>query len=203
MYTFSITIFLNFNLCFSHNSDVIMRTMASQITSLTIVYPTAYSGEDQRKHQSSASLAFVRGIHRWPVNSPHEGPVTRKCFHLMTSSCPSTEFIFFQKLRNVKIWFWRWVLAVKISCAKKIAANGKVRGGAFDVGTDSTNPYKFSDYSHCFEQLGMAPVKLFPTNLVTLTLCVVVDPLQWRHNERDGVSNHQPHDCLLNRLFKV
>ena len=26
--------------------------------------------------------------------------------------------------------------------------------------------------------------------------------LQWRHNERDGVSNHQPHDCLLNRLFR-
>ena len=33
---------------------------------------------DQRKHQSSASLAFVRGIHRWPVNSPHKWPVTRK-----------------------------------------------------------------------------------------------------------------------------
>ena len=48
---------------------------------------TVYSGADQRKHQSSASLAFVRGIHRWPVNSPHKGPVTRKSFHLMTSSC--------------------------------------------------------------------------------------------------------------------
>ena len=49
-----------------HYSDVIMRTMASQITSLTIIYSTVYSGADQRKHQSSASLAFVRGIHRWP-----------------------------------------------------------------------------------------------------------------------------------------
>ena len=47
-----------------HYSDVIMNTMASQITSLTIVYSTVYSGADQRKHQSSASLAFVRGIHR-------------------------------------------------------------------------------------------------------------------------------------------
>ena len=54
--------------------------MASQITSLTIVYSTVYSGEDQRKHQSSASLAFVRGIHRGPVNSPHKWPVTRKMF---------------------------------------------------------------------------------------------------------------------------
>ena len=54
-----------------------MSTMASQITSLMIVYSTVYSGTDERKHQSSASLAFVRGIHRWPVNSPHNGPVMR------------------------------------------------------------------------------------------------------------------------------
>ena len=63
-----------------HYNGVIMNAMASQITSLTIVYPTVYSGADQRKHQSSASLAFVRGIHRWPVNSPHKGSVTRKMF---------------------------------------------------------------------------------------------------------------------------
>ena len=53
-------------------------TIASQITSLTIVYSTVYSDADQRKHQSSASLAFVRGIHRGPVNSPHKWPVTLK-----------------------------------------------------------------------------------------------------------------------------
>ena len=63
-----------------HYNDVIMNPMASRITSLTIVYSTVYSGADQRKHQSYASLAFVRGIHRWPVNSPHKGPVTRKMF---------------------------------------------------------------------------------------------------------------------------
>ena len=63
-----------------HYNAVIMSAIASQITSLTIVYLTVYSGADQRKHQSSASLAFVRGIHRWPVNSPHKGPVTRKMF---------------------------------------------------------------------------------------------------------------------------
>ena len=61
-----------------HYSDAIMGAMASQISSLVIVYSTIYSCTDQRKHQSSASLAFVRGIHRWPVNSPHKGPVTRK-----------------------------------------------------------------------------------------------------------------------------
>ena len=122
-----------------------MSTVASQITSLMIVYSTVYSGADQRKHQSStglhernspvtgkfpsqrasnaenvsiwwrhhafilhwwsgqkleeqtvilshtyasyllhigikAPLAFVRGIHQWPVNSPHKGPATRKMF---------------------------------------------------------------------------------------------------------------------------
>ena len=54
----------------SHYSDGIMGAVASQITSLTIVYSTVHAGADQRKHQSSASLAFVHGIHRWPVNSP-------------------------------------------------------------------------------------------------------------------------------------
>ena len=63
-----------------HYNYVTMGTMASEITSTnpTIAYSTIYSGADQRKHQSSASLAFVRGIHRWPVNSPHKWPVTRK-----------------------------------------------------------------------------------------------------------------------------
>ena len=57
-----------------------MTTIASQITSLTIVYSTVYSGAHQWKHQSSASLAFVRGIHRGTVNSPHKWPETRKMF---------------------------------------------------------------------------------------------------------------------------
>ena len=64
----------------SHYCDVIMGMAASQITSLTIVYSTVYSEADQRKHQSSASLAFVWGIHRGPVNSPHKWPVTPKMF---------------------------------------------------------------------------------------------------------------------------
>ena len=50
----------------SHYDDVIMGSIASEITSLASVYSAVYSGADQRKHQSSASLAFVRGIHRGP-----------------------------------------------------------------------------------------------------------------------------------------
>ena len=73
------TALLSFGMVY-HYSDVIMGRIGSQITSLTIVYSIAYSGVDQRKHRSSASLAFVRGIHRRPVNSPHKWPVTRKKF---------------------------------------------------------------------------------------------------------------------------
>ena len=77
-YNFMIAV--NLNQIIDHYSDVIMGTMASQITSLTVVYSIVYSDADQRKHQSSASLAFVLGIHRRPVNSPHKRPVTRKMF---------------------------------------------------------------------------------------------------------------------------
>ena len=66
--------------CAIYYNDVMMIAMASQVTNLTIVYSTVYTDTDQRKQQSSASLAFVRGIHRWSVNSPHKGPVTRKMF---------------------------------------------------------------------------------------------------------------------------
>ena len=56
----------------AHYGDVTMGAMASQITCVSIVYLGVCSGTDQRKHQSSASLAFVRGIHRRPVNSPQK-----------------------------------------------------------------------------------------------------------------------------------
>ena len=95
----------------NHYNDVIMTTMASQITSLTIVYSIVYSGADQRKHQSSASLAFFAGNSPGPVNSPHKGPVTRKifpfddvimCFLVMTWSVPKEGAI-------SQYWFSWWV----------------------------------------------------------------------------------------------
>ena len=69
------------NCCFHlipRYSDVVMSAMASQITSLMIVYSTVYSDADKKKHQRSAPLAFVREIHCWPVNSSQKGPATRK-----------------------------------------------------------------------------------------------------------------------------
>ena len=79
---------LRYNLCWNlddgpgspHYSDVIMSTIPSQIASVPLVCSTVGSGAGQRIHQSSASLAFVRGIHRWPVNSSHKRPVTQKIF---------------------------------------------------------------------------------------------------------------------------
>ena len=80
-----------------HYSDVIMSAMASQITGISIVYSTVCSGADQRKHQSSASLS--NGIHRWPVNSPHKGPVTRQMF-------PSDDFIMITFFISFLCWSW-------------------------------------------------------------------------------------------------
>ena len=79
-----------------------MSAMASQITSLTTVYLTVYSRADQRKHQSSASLAFERRIHRWPANFPHKGPVTQNMFPLDDSGFPS------QRARNAECVSMSW-----------------------------------------------------------------------------------------------
>ena len=80
-----------------HYDDVIMTMLASQITSLTVVYSIVYSGVNQRKHQSSASLAFVREIHRGPVNFPHKWPVTRKMF-------PFDDVIMTNISASVQLW---------------------------------------------------------------------------------------------------
>ena len=83
-----------------------MDAIASQIASLTIVYSIVYSDADQRKHQSSASLAFVRWIHRGPVNSPHKWPVTRKMFPfddvIIFSPAPSPGYV--STCHNMPVW---------------------------------------------------------------------------------------------------
>ena len=104
----------------SHYNDIIMDTMASQITSLTIVYSTVYLDADQRKHQSSTSLAFVRGIHWGLVNSPHKWPVTRKMFPFddiivlfivdFPIRRPNCNFITVSQSQSLSVcttyWFW-------------------------------------------------------------------------------------------------
>ena len=95
---------------------VIMSKMASQITSVSIGFSTVCSGADQSKHQSSVSLAFVRGIHRWPVNHRHKGPVTRKMFPfddvLMWFSCMGVYrmFSFIRHYWNSMKWNQLYIL---------------------------------------------------------------------------------------------
>ena len=106
----------------SHYNDVIMGAIAFQITSLTIVYSIVYSDADQRKHQSSASLAFVRGIHRGPMNSPHKWPVTRKMFPFddVIMTYISTSVI-------IRDGLWRVTIHVQIAyCHQMIKWNMKL-----------------------------------------------------------------------------
>ena len=77
-----------------------MGTMTSQIPSLTVGYWTVYSGADQRKHQNSASLAFVQGINRWPVNSRTKAQLRGRFFHLMTPSSTMASLAYLRCLRR-------------------------------------------------------------------------------------------------------
>ena len=94
-----------------------MCAMASQITGASIVCSNVCSGAVQRKHQSSASLAFVRGIHRWPVNSPHKGPVMRKLFPFDDVIMMDWN-VFGSGTARCYIWFDKMII-------KKIASKGK------------------------------------------------------------------------------
>ena len=117
-----------------------MTTMASQITSLVVVYSIVYSGADQRKHQSSASLAFVRGIHRWPVNSPHEGPVTQKMF----------------PFDDVALWLFHQVNHNGITLRRYVVVPSSLRYVVVSSSSSSSSPssslyrHHYYDYHCCF-----------------------------------------------------
>ena len=85
-----------------------MGLMASYITGVSIVYSTFCSGADQRQHQRSVSLAFVRGIHRWPVNSPHKGPVTWKMFQFDDVIMCAWNWLRARTLISVLVCFLSW-----------------------------------------------------------------------------------------------
>ena len=121
-----------------HYSDVMIRAMASQITGVWIVYSIVCSGADQRKHLSSASLAFVRGIHRWPVNSPHKEPVARKMVpfdDVMLWGSPPPLL----PIRSLSIWSLMWEVVriveyvphwgrVTLICVSKLSILGSDNG---------------------------------------------------------------------------
>ena len=262
----------------THYNDVIMSAVASQITSLTIVYSTVYSGVDQRKHQSSASLAFVRGNHRRPVNSPHKWPVTRKMF-------PSDDVIMRSVLAQLMAWYVRrqaitwpkghnewnqnqvihvilwWVCFIGLlNTYRYVPSDAFMRRKLTIIGSDNglsperrqaiiwTNAgmllirplganfreilieiqtfslkkirLKMSAAKCCSFRLGLNVLKHLYNSRVFMIKSVTDWPdfrkgcrecgpgidrrqqLQWRHNERDGASNHQLQDRLFNRLFR-
>ena len=102
-----------------HYDDVMMTMLVSQITSLTVVYSIVYSGVNQRKHQSSASLAFVREIHRGPVNFPHKWPVTRKMFPFDDVIMDLTNLPLY-KAHWTNVWWTMKVFQLHWVCIKKI-----------------------------------------------------------------------------------
>ena len=110
-----------------HYIDIMMSAMASQITGVLIVCSAVCSSEYQRKHQSSASLTFVRGIHRWPVDYPHKGPVTRKMFPfddgimgvgfmhwlhitMVYNTIPLSVIIYYNQFNSQAFWNNRWLM---------------------------------------------------------------------------------------------
>ena len=101
----SATIVVTGDLANWHDDNLWCRQWRQGVSnhSLMIVYSSVYSGADQRKHQSSASLAFVRGINRWPVNSPHKGPVMRKMFPFDDVIMVARSWLK-QDLRKTLIW---------------------------------------------------------------------------------------------------
>ena len=120
-----------------HYHDVIMNEMATQIIGVSIVCSTVCPGADQRKYQVSASVAFMGEIHRWPMNSPHKGPVTRQMFPfddviVMTGTfqlqkCISSwEFLLYKMTRcaarsAIHISLATYILRYNTSCGKLIS----------------------------------------------------------------------------------
>ena len=118
-----------------------MGAMASQITSLTIVYSTVYSGVDQRKHQRSASLLFVWGIHWLPVNSPHKWPVTRKLFPF--DDVVMDRFLYVECV--VFVWYvllvtgiirFEWILLTRLCHNWNTTFNCKTAGWSKNLNSD-------------------------------------------------------------------
>ena len=127
---------------YGHYIDVIMTTMASQITSLMVVYSTVSSGADQRKHQSYASLTIVWGIHRWPVNSPHKWPVTRKMF-------PFDDVIMHHSLGQQSAWIAAMVIDETFSRSAWNSVN--VLSTSVDVSWHIVKCIIFSSCKKCYE----------------------------------------------------
>ena len=158
-----------------HYDDVIMGPIASKITSLTIVYSIVYSDADQRKHQSSASLAFVWGIHRGPVNSPHKWPVTRKMF-------PFDDGIMCCPLRGY-IHEYCGYISMSIAAGRRTGTYMKLT---------TINVWKITSMSHLRKMLVWCAYDLSLSVLCSIVKNKLIDRLSWI-----------VFDCPLNHLISM
>ena len=191
----------------SHYGDVIMGMIWSQITSLTIVFSIVYSNIDQRKHRSSASLAFEKGIHRGSVNSPHKWPVTRKMFPLddviMSNSQKTSIARPYERALQCLLWVIWWKGEREISHYSDVimsAMASQITSVSIGCTTvcSCAGQRKHQSFASLAFMRGTTGDRWIPLTKMDDALYT----LQWRHNGRDCVSNHQPRDCLLNRLFR-
>ena len=148
-----------------------MGAIASQTTSLTIIYSIVHSDADQRKHQSSASLAFVRGIHRGPVNSPHKWPVTWKMFpfddvimlcHISLHGCNFTEWLWLMNIRLAKLVYWYCLIQQHRStctCTWKIPLSRYIPSRVLNSFVDDSPNCTSGKICECKFQLSVTNVK--------------------------------------------
>ena len=179
----------------SYYIDVIMSTMTSQITSLTVVYSTVYSDADQRKHQSSTSLAFERVIHREPVNSPHKWPVTQKMF-------PYDDVIMVGRfITRIKIWYVQ--SSACISC-------NTISQGIMKYVKLSMQGRRFMIYQHAsfnvwnvrkrrFSYIWINSIFFYNWNFILTAIVVRCIPLGNADNKNDKNNNNDNDNSLFSK----
>ena len=107
---------------FLHYDDVTMGGMTSQITSLAIVYSTVYSGADQRKHQSPATLAFVRGIPAQMASNAETASIWWRhhdCGQIIIFTCGLERYTHYQGLQYITTGCSSWWKSYLISDSKE------------------------------------------------------------------------------------
>ena len=179
----------------SHYIDVIMSTMTSQITSLTVVYSTVYSDADQRKHQSSTSLAFERVIHRGPANSPHKWPVTQKMF-------PFDDVIMVGRfITRIKIWYVQ--SSACISC-------NTISQGMMKYVKLSMQGRRFMIYQHAsfnvwnvrkrrFSYIWINSILFYNWNFILTAIVVRCIPLGNADNNNENNNNNDNNNSLFSK----
>ena len=143
-----------------------MGAIASQITSLTIVYSTVYSDADERKHQRSTSLAFVRGIHRRPVNSSHKWPKTRKMF-------PFDDVIILQ----VCVRYCDMVLQLIIPVAMLIVFHSQLADLHVSKNKSTSEPNHTGGNEMSTERGQMTPQEKYTFNVYSHHVCPLLVPI--------------------------